>query len=62
MSVDTCDRCGKSEPGIGWIASGYRKIMLRKGLPDPGNLCGSCAGRDTGKRIAETVSKQDAQP
>jgi hypothetical protein len=50
---DTCDKCGKTEPGVGWIAKGFRKMELRHGRPDPGNLCGACAGSLTGKRLGE---------
>lgn len=50
---NTCTRCDKTEDGIGWFADLYRKAMKRKGLPDPGNLCGACAGSTTGKAIAD---------
>lgn len=49
---NTCDRCGKTEDGIDWFGRVYRIVEMRKGRLDPGNLCGSCAGSDTGKRIA----------
>lgn len=52
---NTCDRCGKTEKGIGWFASAYRRKELHNDRPDPGNLCGACAGSDTGKRIAQEV-------
>jgi hypothetical protein len=52
---DTCDRCGKTKEGIGWFATVYRKHELRHGRSDPGNLCGSCAGSDNGKRIADEM-------
>jgi hypothetical protein len=56
MTNNTCDRCGKTEEGVGWFAAAYRKVELRKGRPDPGNLCGSCAGSDTGKRIGNDAA------
>jgi hypothetical protein len=44
---NTCDRCGKTEPGIGWFAKRYRSAAMNKwNLPDPGNLCGSCAAKN----------------
>lgn len=52
---DTCSRCGKSEEGVAFFASAYRKNEMRHGRPDPGNLCGSCAGSDAGKRVAGNV-------
>jgi hypothetical protein len=52
---DTCDRCEKTEPGIGWFARGYRKMTIRRESRDPGNLCGKCAGSDTGKKIAAEI-------
>lgn len=44
---DTCDRCGKTEPGVGWFAKRYRWAAMNKwNLPDPGNLCGSCGAKN----------------
>jgi hypothetical protein len=57
---DTCDKCGKTEPGIGWFAKAFRRAELRHGRPDPGNLCGSCGGSIHGKRLgAELIAKGD---
>lgn len=56
---DTCGRCGKTEEGIGWFAAAYRKKELKSSRPDPGNLCGSCAGSENGKRIAAEVLAAD---
>jgi hypothetical protein len=53
---DTCDRCGKTDEGIGWIARGYRLMRLKRGHPDPGNLCGACAGSETGKEIGARLA------
>lgn len=55
MDNDTCDNCGKNEEGIGWFARAFRKNELRHGRPDPGNICGSCAGSISGPRIAQEV-------
>lgn len=55
MDNDTCDNCKATAEGIGWIARGYRKKELKNGRPDPGNLCGACAGSRDGKRIATEV-------
>lgn len=52
---DTRDECGKTQGGVAWFAAAFRKVRLRKGHPDPGNLCGSCAGGITGKEIGEAV-------
>jgi hypothetical protein len=52
---DKCDGCGKEEAGIAWFAAAFRKVRLKKGQPDPGNLCGSCAGRITGKEIGQEI-------
>jgi len=49
---DTCDRCGKTDEGISWFGPAYRKNELKHGRPDPGTLCGDCAGHDTGIRLA----------
>jgi len=49
---NTCDTCGKTDMGIGWFGKAYRRNELKRGRPDPGNLCGSCAGSHTGKRVA----------
>jgi hypothetical protein len=57
---NTCDRCGKTDDGIGWFAAAYRKKELRNGRNDPGNLCGSCAGSDTGHRIAVEADRLPA--
>lgn len=54
---DTCDRCGKTEDGIDSFGAANRRKELRNGRPDPGNLCGSCAGSDTGKRIARELAE-----
>ena len=54
---DTCDRCGHTELGIGWFAAAYRRKELKAGRPDPGNLCGDCAGSVDGPRIADEVLK-----
>lgn len=54
---NTCDCCGKTEEGIGWFAKAFRKTETRKGRPDPGNLCGSCAGHITGDRIGDDILK-----
>jgi hypothetical protein len=52
---DTCSRCDKTEEGIGWFAAAYRKMTKRLHGFDPGNLCGKCAGSETGKRIAAVM-------
>lgn len=52
---DTCSKCGKTQGGIDWFGAAFRKLRLRKGHPDPGILCGSCAGAITGKEIGEKV-------
>jgi hypothetical protein len=52
---DTCDACGKTQGGIAWFAAGFRKLWLKQGKPDPGNLCGSCAGAITGREIGGKV-------
>jgi hypothetical protein len=57
---NTCDRCGKTEPGIGWLALGYRKMTMRREDRDPGNLCGERAGSDTGKKIAADILRDQA--
>lgn len=54
---NTCDRCGKTEDGIDWFAEAYRKYEAKHGRPNPGNLCGACAGSDTGKRIAKETTE-----
>lgn len=59
---DTCDRCGKTDEGIAWFAAAFRKAELRHGRPDPGNLCGSCAGSVTGNRIADEIIAKQATP
>lgn len=48
-----CERCG----GVAntWFAEAVRHKELKNGRPDPGILCGSCAGSDTGKRIAKEI-------
>lgn len=56
----TCDKCGKER--IGWFAAAFRKNEMRRGRPDPGTLCGSCAGSLTGNRLAdEALSADGAQ-
>lgn len=55
---DTCVRCSKTQGGIGWFANAYRRSQLRKGNPDPGNLCGACAGSDTGKEIGRRIAAE----
>lgn len=52
---NTCSQCGKTEDGIGWFANAYRKMIMRREGRDPGNLCGNCAGSETGKRIASEL-------
>jgi hypothetical protein len=52
---NTCDQCGKTTEGIGWFARAFRIKELRKGRPDPGNLCGDCAGHVDGTRIGKEV-------
>lgn len=59
LKNDTCDECGKSEDAIGWFAQAYRKIEIRRGRPDPGNLCGSCAGHVTGTRIGHEIAEKE---
>ncbi|MBP1297088.1 MULTISPECIES: hypothetical protein [Bradyrhizobium] len=56
MASDTCDACGKTEEGVAWFAAAFRKVRLKKDKPDPGNLCGGCAGSITGKEIGAEVS------
>lgn len=55
---DTCDKCGKTEPGVDWIGKAFRKMELRHNRPDPGHLCGSCAGSVTGKRIGQKIAAE----
>lgn len=57
---NTCDRCGKTEEGIGWFARGYRKMTMRREQRDPGNLCGKCAGSETGFRIGSEIAKAES--
>lgn len=57
---NTCDRCGKNEEGIGWFAKAFKKARTRKGKPDPGNLCGSCAGRITGSEIGSNINQSES--
>ena len=47
-----CDRCEKLDLGIGPFAAAYREQELLRGHPDPGTLCGRCAGTEMGHRIA----------
>ena len=54
-ATDTCDKCGKTQAGVAWFAAAFSKYRLRKGHPDPGNLCRWCAGAITGKEIGESV-------
>jgi hypothetical protein len=56
---NTCDRCGKTEAGIGWFARAYRLSRIRKGKPDPGNVCGACAGGETGKEIGSRIIEKE---
>lgn len=57
---NTCDRCNATDIGIDWFAKAYRAKELKHGRADPGNLCGKCAGSDTGKRIGdEDFAKQN---
>ena len=56
---DVCDECGKKEGDLGYFAAAYRKAQLKMGRPDPGNLCGECAGALTGKRIAEDILREE---
>jgi hypothetical protein len=56
---NTCDRCGKTEAGIGWFARAYRLSRIRKGEPDPGNVCGACAGGETGKEIGSRIIEKE---
>jgi hypothetical protein len=56
---NTCARCGKTGEHIGWFADLYRKKEIRNNRPDPGNLCGACAGSDTGRRIAAEINSKD---
>lgn len=60
MPNNTCDGCGKTDEGIGWFAKAYRLNELRRGRPDPGNLCGSCAGSQSGVRIADEIIAKDS--
>lgn len=52
---NTCSRCGKTEEGIAWFAKAYRKMTLRRHGFDPGHLCGTCAGAESGARIAAAM-------
>ncbi|MGJ4945101.1 hypothetical protein ACQR1W_31385 [Bradyrhizobium sp. HKCCYLS1011] len=52
---DTCENCGKNEAGISWFATRFRQISMQGGYPDPGNLCGKCAGGVQGERIADEI-------
>lgn len=52
----TCAKCGKSDDAIGWFGALFRKNEVRRGRPDPGILCGSCAGSRTGERIANELT------
>jgi len=54
---DTCEQCGKTEGGIGRFAAAYRRRELAAGRPDPGMLCGACAGSRTGARIADEIRR-----
>jgi hypothetical protein len=31
-------------------------MRLKRGHPDPGNLCGACAGSETGKEIGARLA------
>ena len=56
---NTCDHCGKTDLGISWFARAFRNKELREQRSDPGNLCGDCAGRIIGPRIAQVVLDED---
>lgn len=62
MRNDTCDRCGKVDLGIGWFGPAYRANEIRHGRTDPGNLCGACAGKITGRRIAADLAEKERKP
>ncbi|WP_316207425.1 hypothetical protein [Bradyrhizobium sp. SZCCHNR3118] len=52
---DVCDGCGKEEAGISWFAEAFRRLRAKKDQPDPGNLCGGCAGSLSGREIADRL-------
>lgn len=58
---NTCDRCGKTEEGVGHIARGYRLMRLKRGHADPGNVCGACAGSEIGKEIGARIASEIAR-
>lgn len=58
MTDDTCTACGKVDLGIGWFGPAYRRNEIRHGRPDPGNLCGACAGKITGRRIVAELEER----
>lgn len=55
--TDPCAECGA--PDIGWFSVLYRKKERRNNRPDPGNLCGKCAGSRDGKRISEEILSEE---
>jgi hypothetical protein len=55
---NTCDKCGKTEEGVDWFAKAFRRMQLKRGNPDPGHLCGSCAGSVTGKEIGRKIAAE----
>lgn len=56
---DICTGCGARDEGIRFFGTAYRKARLRNGHPDPGNLCGTCAGRITAIEIVERMLAEE---
>lgn len=52
---DTCVKCGAQGLGVEWFGAAFRKMQLRRGKPDPGILCGNCAGKVSGAEIADDL-------
>jgi hypothetical protein len=54
----TCDKCGRSSQHIAEFSQVYRLMEIRAGRPNPGNLCGECAGAQTAERIVREGGTQ----
>jgi len=52
---DQCDKCKTWAYGIGVFAAYFRETEIKEGRPDPGNLCGVCAGNYVAHRIADEI-------
>ncbi len=58
-AITACVKCGTADEGVEWFGMAYRKKELRAGRPDPGILCGACAGARDGARIGEDIAHAD---